>query len=143
MVWEESRAESRIETQVREMGARVAQCLLRGDSKALADLLGEGFILRLPSGDRVSREVLLELLSSGEMRYEALSVEFNAVQVYDGNVAFVSGASHSAAFYRGRHHAGRFPFTALYVCRKADWQIVAIHHMDVGASNVASASSGR
>jgi hypothetical protein len=123
--------DSRVEDHVKDLGAKVAEALLLGDSSSLAELLGEGFVLRMPDGERILRDELLDMLANRQMRYDALSVEFGGVQVYDGQVAFLSGYCNCVKYLRGQHIAGRFPFTALYVCRRGIWQIVAIHHIDV------------
>jgi hypothetical protein len=130
---EESRAqESRLEDRVRNLGVRVAQSLLAGDSGSLDDLLDDGFVLRMPDGERIMKEELLHLLANRQMRYESLLLELAGVHVYDGQVAFLSGHCNSDKQFRGRRLAGRFPFTALSVCKRGTWQIVAIHHLEAG-----------
>lgn len=124
--------ESRVEDHVKDLGARLAQTLLQGDTSAIAELLDEGFVLRMPDGERIFKEELLRLLGNRQMRYESLSLELAGVHVYDGQVAFLSGHCTCAKQFRDQWLEGRFPFTALYVCRRGNWQIVAIHHSEGG-----------
>ena len=125
MVLEEYRAEDC----VKDLGAKVVQSLLDGDASTLSGFLDEGFVLRLSDGERIYKEEWLRLLETRQIRYDSLSVEFGAVHVYDGQVAFLSGHSDSEKTYRGKRISGRFPYTALYVCRRGQWQIVAIHQI--------------
>jgi len=135
--------ESRVEDRVKKLGARVAECLSQNDSVGLAALLEEGFVLRLPDGEKIAREELLGLLANRQMRYDRLTIEFGSVQVYDGQVAFLSGQCDSAKTLRGRRIVGQHPFTALYVCRRGDWQLVAIHQMEASGGVGAGASPAR
>jgi Domain of unknown function (DUF4440) len=134
--------ESRVEDHVKDLGAQVAQSLLLRDTVALARLLDEGFVLRMPDGERILKEELLNLLANRQILYDSLSLELAGVHVYDGQVAFLSGHCNSAKQFRERRMVGRFPFTALYVCRHGDWKIVAIHHMEGGESAGAGAGKG-
>jgi hypothetical protein len=135
MVLEEYRAEDC----VKDLGAKVVQSLLGGDTSSLSELLDEGFVLRMHNGERISKEEWLRLLATRQIHYDSLSVEFAAVHVYDGQVAFLSGYTESEKTYRGRRVAGSFPFTALYVCRRGNWQIVAIHQIEDCSRNRAAA----
>ena len=127
---EEMREESQVEARVKKLGARVAQSLLASDASALEGLLDDGFVLRMPDGERIMKEELLHLVANRQMRYDSLMLELGGVHVYDGQVAFLSGHCNCDKFFRGRRMAGRFPFTALWVCRRGNWQIVAIHHLE-------------
>ena len=120
------------EDRVKNLGAKVVQCLLGADTGALADLLDEGFVLRLPDVERIRKHEWLLLLSSGQARYNALSVEHPAIHLYDGQVAFLSGFFELQKSYLGRNISGRYPFTALYVCKLGIWRLVALHQIDRG-----------
>ena len=136
MVLEESRIdesrgdESRVEDHIKELATEMVRCLLQGDARSLAGCLDEGFVLRLPNGERLPKMQWLDLLSTGQIRYESLWVECEAIHVYDRQVAFTSGHSVARKSFCGRHVDGRFPYTALYVCRRGQWQIVAIHQLE-------------
>ncbi len=125
-----SQTESQVEARVKSLGARLAQSLLTADTASLEGLLAEGFVLRMPDGERILKEELLHLVANRQMRYESLLVELAGVHVYDGQVAFLSGHCDSDKHFRGQRMTGRFPFTALWVCRRGRWQIVAIHHLE-------------
>ncbi len=127
---EESREESQVEARVKSLGARVAQSLLAGDTTALDGLLDDGFVLRMLDGERIMKDELLHLVANRQLRYDSLKLELGGVHVYDGQVAFLSGYCNCDKIFRGRRLAGRFPFTALWVCRRGNWQIVAIHHLE-------------
>jgi hypothetical protein len=127
---EELREESKVEARVKSLGARVAQSLLASDTTALDGLLDDGFVLRMPDGERIMKDELLYLVANRQMRYDSLLLELGGVHVYDGQVAFLSGHCNCDKLFRGRRLAGRFPFTALWVCRRGDWMIVAIHHLE-------------
>ena len=125
-----AQTESQVEARVKRLGARVAELLLASDAGALDGLLGEGFVLRMTDGERIFKEELLQLVANKQMRYESLLLEVTGVHVYDGQVAFLSGHCNTDKFFRGQRLTGRFPFTALWVCRHGKWQIVAIHHLE-------------
>jgi len=122
--------ESRVENLVQNLGVKIVECLLQGDTASLASFLNEGFVFRLAGGERLNKEQWLEMLSNGQFRYDSLTVEQTAVHVYDRQMAFVSGRSESRKTLRGRRVHGDFPYTALYVCRGGQWQIVAIHQLE-------------
>ncbi len=124
--------EGSIEDWVKDLGAKVVQCLLQADTEALSNLLDEEFVLRLPDGERLHKDEWLQLLASGQARYKALSVERSALHVYDRQVAFLSGHLNLQKVYRGRGIIGRFPYTALYVCKNGTWRLVALHQIDRG-----------
>ena len=127
---EEWRQESQVEARVKSLGARLAQSLLASDTSALDGLLDDGFVLRMPDGERILKDEVLQLVADRQMRYDSLLLELGGVHVYDGQVAFLSGYCNCDKFFRGRRLAGRFPFTALWVCRRGNWRIVAIHHLE-------------
>jgi hypothetical protein len=127
---DDSEVESQEEVRIRNLGARVAQSLLAGDTAALDGLLDDGFVLRMPDGERVMKDELLHLMANRQVRYDSLMLELAGIHVYDGQVAFLSGHCNCDKLFRGRRLAGRFPFTALWVCRRGDWQMVAIHHLE-------------
>ena len=122
--------ESRVAHHIKELATEMVRCLLQGDAKSLAACLDEGFMLRLPNGERVPKMQWLDLLSSGQIRYDSLSVECEAIHVYDRQVVFTSGHCLTRQSFRGQSVEGRFPYTALYVCRRGQWQIVAIHQLE-------------
>ena len=126
--------ESRVEDRVKDLGERLAQTLLQGDSTAAAELLGEGFVLRLPDGERIFKEELLRLLANRQVRYDSLSLDLADVHVYDGQVAFLSGHCAGSKQFREQRLDGRHPFTALCVNRRGTWQIVALHYLVGGES---------
>jgi len=128
-----------VEGRVKNLGDSVVQCLLRADTATLADLLDEGFVLRLPDGERIHKDEWLRLLASGQARYDVLSVEHVAIHLYDRQVAFLSGFFDLQKIYRGRKIHGRFPYTALYVCKNGSWRLVALHQIDRGEKSNSAA----
>lgn len=137
MVLEESRAEA----DIKRLGASLAQTLLEEDASATAELLDEGFVLRMPDGERIAKEELIGLLTSRQIRFDSLSLEMGSVHVYDGQVAFLSGHCGGSRLFRNQRMSGRFAFTALCVCRRGTWQVVAIHRLEGSESAVLGASS--
>jgi hypothetical protein len=125
-----SQTESQVEARVKSLGGRVAQALLAGDTASLDNLLGAAFVLRMADGERIVKEELLHMVANRQVRYESLLLELTGVHVYDGQVAFLSGHCNTDKFFRGQRMTGRFPFTALWVCRLGKWEIVAIHHLE-------------
>ncbi len=122
--------ECRVEDHVKSLGAKVVQCLLKADTASLSEILDDGFVLRQPDGQLISKDQWLQLLATGQIRYDSLVAEFTDVHVYDGQVAFVSGYTVSSKTYCGQQITGRFPYTVLYVCRAGEWHIVAIHQIE-------------
>lgn len=135
--------DSRVESHVKDLGARLAQTLLEGDAVGADPLLDEGFVLRLPDGERIFKQELLGMLLSREARYESLAVELAGVHVYDGQVAFLSGHCQGAKQFRERRMVGRFPFSLLCVCRRGTWQVVAIHYLEGGENLSMGAAKAR
>lgn len=126
------------ENRIRGLGREAVQCLLRADVGALAELLDESFVLRLPQSESFSREEWLRLLASGQVRYEALSVEHSEIHFYDRQIAFLTGFSNVKKVCRGRRVIGRFTYTALYVCKNGVWKMVALHQVECAAKSASA-----
>lgn len=133
--------ESRVEADIKRLGASLAQTLLEEDALATADLLDEGFILRMPDGERIAKEELIGLIASRQIRFDSLSLEMGSIHVYDGQVAFLSGHCSGSRVFRNQRMSGGFAFTALCVCRRGIWQIVAIHRLEGSEGSVLGATS--
>ena len=129
MLIEEGSVEDRVKSVCRE----IVRCLLRADARSLSELLDESFELRLPHGESVAKEQWLQLLASGEICYESLSMEASKIHFYDRQVAFLTGMSDVKKLWRGQGVSGRHVYTALYVCKNAVWKMVALHQMDCAA----------
>ena len=86
---------------------------------------------------------LLRLLANRQVRYDALTLDLTGVHVYDGQVAFLSGHCNFTKQFRNQRMDGRFPFTALYVCRRGTWQMVAMHHLEGGEGAAAGPGKTR
>jgi ketosteroid isomerase-like protein len=108
------------------------QAMLAPDVKTLDGLLDESFIWTHRAGERMTRQQLLDLLRSGQLKYSKLETNDVAVAVY-GDTAVVRGVSprQRSAFPGSDGSGDASPFTAFYtltlVQKGGTWKAVALH----------------
>jgi hypothetical protein len=126
------RAEEEIKKEVAAAEAALQQALLAADVKRLETLLDETFVWTLSTGERQTRQQLLDQLRSGQLKYSKLETRDVTVNAY-GDAAVVRGVSpRQRSSYPGAEGRGdAAPFNAVYtltfVNRGGDWKAVALH----------------
>jgi hypothetical protein len=126
------RAEEETRKEVAAAEAAVQQAMLAGDAKKLEPLLDETFVWTQHTGERRTRQQLLDSLASGQLKYSKSETSGVTVNVY-GDAAVVRGvAVRQRSSYVGAEGKGdAAPFTAFYtltfVNRGGSWRAAAMH----------------
>jgi len=126
------RPEEEAKRDVAAAEAALHQAMLAADVKALEALMDESFIWTHRTGEQVARQLLLEQLASGRLKYSKLETNNVTVAVY-GDSAVVRGASprQRSAFVGSDGAGDAAPFTAYFtltlVNDGAGWKAVAMH----------------
>lgn len=126
------RAEEEIRKEVAAAEAAFQQATLAGDVKKLEPLLDETFLWTQHTGERRTRQQLLDSFTSGQLKYSKLTTENVTVNVY-GDAAVVRGVStRQRSTYPGAEGKGDVaPFTSFYtltfVNRGGAWRVAAMH----------------
>ena len=110
--------------QVLEVEDRRFAAMLRGDTTALRQLLGDDLTYIHTSGEQDTKTELLRSLGSGELRYESIAPESRTVRIF-GGVAVVVGRSSMRAGGPGRVRPFRIRYIAVYAQRDRGWQLEA------------------
>lgn len=119
--------------------AAFQQAILGADIKKLESLLDDTFIWTHGTGEQMTRQHLLDELSSGRLKYSKLETNNVKVSVY-GDTGVVRGVSARQRLrFPGDNGSGdASPFTAFYtltfVNRGGDWKAVAMHSSRLGQS---------
>lgn len=135
VAWQATRMAQPEEEARKEVAAAQAafhQAVLAADVGTLEVLLDESFIWTHPTGDRTTRQQLLDQLESGELRYSKLETSDVTVSVH-GDTGIVRGVSpvQRTAFPGSGGSGDAGPFAALYTLTLARkdgaWKAVALH----------------
>lgn len=127
------RAEEEVRNEVAAIESAFHQAILDSDVRKLESLTDESFIWTQRTGEQVTRQQLLDQLSSGRLKYSKLETTDVTISVY-GDGAVVRGASsRQRSSFQGplgsASDAG--PFTAFYtltfVNQSGVWKAVAMH----------------
>jgi ketosteroid isomerase-like protein len=127
-----ARPDEEVRKEIAQMDGSFHQALLAADVKALERLVDESFIWTHTKGEQVTRQQLVEQLSSGQLKYTKLETKNVAIVIY-GDTAVVRGISprQRSAIPNTSGTGDPAPFDAFYtltlVNRGGVWKIVAMH----------------
>jgi hypothetical protein len=105
--------------------------MLKGDTKALGDMLDETFAWTLSTGEKRNRQQVLDELGSGKLKYSKMESTGAEVSLY-GDTAIVRGTTiRQRSTVPGSETGDAAPFTAFYtltlVRKDGAWKAVAMH----------------
>jgi Domain of unknown function (DUF4440) len=134
VAWQSTRVPRAEEVARKEVAATETafqQTLLAGDTKVLENLIDESFIWTHDAGEQVTRQQLLEELSSGRLKYSKLETRGVSVSVY-GDTGLVRGISpRQRSSIPNTGGSDSAPFEAFYtltlVNKGGAWKAVALH----------------
>jgi hypothetical protein len=105
--------------------------LLEEDIQKLDKVLADDVTLSFPDGSLWEKSDFLDVLRSGELKYDAVDEEEEKVRLYD-HVAVVNGIATLQYTYGGESDEERLRYTAVYVRPARDCKMVAWHSTDRG-----------
>jgi ketosteroid isomerase-like protein len=121
-------ATARTEAEVRRASDEEVQAFLRKDSKALARLWSDDFVVTNPLNQFVTKQQVLGMVDSGVLIITSFERQVEYLKVY-GNTVIVAGRE--SAIWGGKMpSAGRsesLRFTAIWMKQQDRWQEVARH----------------
>jgi hypothetical protein len=125
------RPEDEAKREVAAAESGLQRAVLAADVKALESLMDETFIWTHGSGEQQTRQVLLQQLGSGQLKYSKLETRNVAIAVY-GDTAVVRGVSpRQRSAFVGSSGGDPAPFDAFYtltfVNQGGAWRAVAMH----------------
>jgi ketosteroid isomerase-like protein len=104
---------------------RFFDALVRADLEELDRVLAEDFILiDVMRGAEVTKSALLEVLGSGQLRFEAIDPADTRVRRYDGT-ALVTGRTQMHGRFGEVPFAASSRYTHVFVEREGTWRMVA------------------
>lgn len=112
------RPEAQAKTEVAAVHDAFYRALAGGDVHAIASCSDESFIWTRETGERATRESLLEELRSGRTRYSQLKMDSASIAVYG-----------DSAVVRGVYRAGpsSTAYTMTLASKDGSWKAVALH----------------
>ena len=134
VAWQSTRMPRSDEVARKEAAASEAafhQAILAADIKKLESLMDENFIWTHDNGQPTTRQVLLEQLGSGRLKYSKMENQNITASVY-GDTAIVRGAtSRQRSVIPGESSGDPGPFVAHYTLtlanRGSGWKAVGMH----------------
>src|SRR5437588_10422185 len=113
------------EQEVARLADAWANAELRGDTTFLEGTLADDFIGIGPLGFMLTRQEWLARHQSGDLKYEALTLDEVKVRVYN-DAAILTGRQVQNAAYRGNSIEAQFRTTLVFVHQHGQWQLVSL-----------------
>jgi ketosteroid isomerase-like protein len=99
--------------------------LLDADVEALDQVMADNFILiDVMSGSEVPKSVLLELIGSGQLKFEAIERVESRVRLY-GAAAVIHGRTQMSGRFAGEPFSVSSRYTHVYIDQQGQWRMVA------------------
>jgi hypothetical protein len=115
---------------------------LHGDTAYLERTLSDDFMAVGPLGFVLTKREWIGRHQSGNMTYEALTLDEVRVRVYD-HAAVLIGRKVQDAAYRGNSVKAQLRTTVVLVRRGGEWQLVGVHMSPIGAPPSFAQQPGR
>ncbi len=116
------------EAAVRALNADEVAAFLRADTKALARIWADGFVVTNPLNKFVGKPQVLDMVGSGMLRFASLDRTIEYLRLY-GDTAVVAGAE--TVVWSGKMplagKTSRLRFTAVWIRSAGAWREVARH----------------
>ena len=103
---------------------------LRGDTTFLERTLADDFIGIGPLSFMLTKQEWLTRHKSGDLKYEALTLDDVKVRVYN-DAAVLTGRQDQKAAYRDNSIPGQFRITLVFV-QQEQWQLASLHLSTIG-----------
>jgi ketosteroid isomerase-like protein len=130
--------DQRIESEIRRLNDEEVQAFVHNDSRAMAQLWSDDFVVTNPLNRFVTKKDVLGMVDSGFLAIPSYERQIEYVHVY-GQVVIVAGSE--TVLWGGKMpNAGKtehLRFTAVWMRRAGLWQEVARH------ANIVPASAGK
>ena len=113
---------------------RFFQALLRGDRVTLSGVLAPDFLLiDVMTGSEVPGPVLIDLVGSGQLRFETVDRIEARVRLY-GGAAVVTGQTRMQGRYGEQQFATHSRYTHVYVEGQGGWRLASAQGTQISAA---------
>ncbi|HEY8741935.1 MAG TPA: nuclear transport factor 2 family protein [Chloroflexota bacterium] len=104
---------------------------LHGDVPFLERTIADDFVAVGPLGFMLTKREWIARHQSGNMKYDALTLDEVTVRMYDRAAVLIGRQAQDAAF-RGNSVKAQLRVTAVLVHRKGQWQLVGVQMSPIG-----------
>lgn len=101
------------------------RALISADVAELLRIYAEDYVQHNESGTASTRQDLIRNLTSGAIRFVAMTSTGRHVQMLTDDVAIVYGSEEDEVEQEGRRFSVRYVYTDVVMKRNSQWQIVA------------------
>lgn len=119
-----NRQNARVETELRQIEQECSDALVKGDAVVFERYTAPDCILTNPDGSIWDTKTLLDVLKSGDLKYESSKIDQMKVQVY-GNAAVVTYRPLDKGTLKGQDISSQNRWTDTFVKLNGRWQCVA------------------
>ena|SRR5438105_686275 len=134
--------DSNIERDLKQLADDWAAAELRADTAFLDRTLADDFVGIGPRGFMLTKEEWLQRHTSGDLKYQALSLDDVKVRIY-GDAALLTAAENQQATYRGQDVPGQFRTTLVFVRQQGRWLLAGLHLSPIAGPPSAPPAAGR
>jgi hypothetical protein len=120
-----------VEYEVARLAEAWVTAELHGDTAFLERTLAEDFIGIGPLGFMLSKREWIARHQSGDLTYEALTLDEVRVRVYD-EAAVVTGRQVQKAAYRSTSVEAQLRTTLVLVHQQGQWRLASVHFSSIG-----------
>jgi ketosteroid isomerase-like protein len=117
--------------EVRRLAGAWIVAELRGDTAFLEQTLADDFMAVGPLGFLLTKQEWIGRHASGNMTYNALTLDEVTVRLYD-QVAVLIGRKVQDAAYRGNSVTAQLRTTVVLVRQGGNWRLVGVHMSPIG-----------
>jgi ketosteroid isomerase-like protein len=108
-----------------EVERRFFAGLLDANVEALDQVLADDFILiDVMSGSEVPKSVLLDLIGSGQLKFEVIELVESRLRLY-GEAAVIHGRTQMSGTFAGEPFSASSRYTHVYIKQQDHWRMVA------------------
>jgi ketosteroid isomerase-like protein len=123
--------QQQIEQEVQRLASAWTSAELHGDLAFLEALLTDDFIGIGPLGFMLTKQEWLARHRSGDLKYEAFTLDEIKVRVYN-DAAILIGLQVQNAAYRGNPTQGRFRTTLVFIQQLEQWRLAGLQLSTIG-----------
>jgi uncharacterized protein (TIGR02246 family) len=127
VVAQDRRAE---EDAIRALESRRAEALLKGDTKALGEMVADDFVEISRLGQVRTKADNIRDITSGDLKLTSVKYDDQQVRVY-GDVAVLTAVADNVGTARGLPFTGQVRFTRIFVRRDGRWQAVLMQQTSI------------
>ncbi|HWE61333.1 MAG TPA: nuclear transport factor 2 family protein [Chloroflexota bacterium] len=119
------------EQEVEQLAQAWVAAELRGDIAFLEKILADTFVGVGPLGFLLTKQEWLARLQSGDLKYDALTLDEVKVRRYD-EAAILIGRQTQEAAYRGNPVKAQLRTTLVFVHQEGQWHLAGLHFCTIG-----------